>query len=63
MIAALSPAAISNRPSVISSMVAQIILRLISADFLASNYCYDIEMDLIMKKHKEGSAVVIPAIL
>lgn len=42
---------------------AQIILLLISADFLASHYCYDIEMGRAMQKHSEGSARVIPVIL
>jgi len=41
----------------------QLILMLISADFLSSNYCYDIEMGRAMQKHSEGSAVVIPVIL
>lgn len=41
----------------------QIILMLISADFLSSNYCYDIEMARAMEKHGDGSAVVIPVIL
>ncbi len=43
--------------------VADIILLLVSADFLASDYCYDIEMLRIMEKHKEKSAVVIPVLL
>jgi hypothetical protein len=42
---------------------AQIILLLISADFLASNYCYDVELGRAMEKHSDGSAVVIPVIL
>jgi hypothetical protein len=42
---------------------AQIILLLISADFLSSNYCYDIEMGRAMEKHGDGSAVVVPVIL
>lgn len=42
---------------------AQIILLLISADFLASNYCYDVEMHRAMQKHTDGSARVIPVIL
>lgn len=41
----------------------QIILLLISADFLASNYCYDVEMERAMQKHADGSARVIPVIL
>lgn len=41
----------------------QLILMLISADFLSSNYCYDIEMGRAMEKHSDGSSVVIPVIL
>lgn len=42
---------------------ADIILLLVSADFLASDYCYDIEMILAMDKHEKGTAHVIPVIL
>jgi hypothetical protein len=42
---------------------AKIILLLISADFLASDYCFDIEMKAAMDRHKDGSAVVIAVIL
>jgi hypothetical protein len=42
---------------------AQIILLLISAHFLASDYCYDKEMTRALEKHHEGSAIVIPVIL
>jgi hypothetical protein len=38
-------------------------LLLVSAYFLASDYCYDIEMSRAMEKHQEGSARVIPVIL
>ncbi len=41
----------------------QIILLLVSAHFLASDYCYDKEMKRAMEKHEDGSAVVIPVIL
>jgi hypothetical protein len=41
----------------------QIILLLVSADFLASDYCYDIEMKRAMERHHAGDAVVIPVIL
>ncbi|MEQ1546982.1 toll/interleukin-1 receptor domain-containing protein [Methyloglobulus sp.] len=41
---------------------ADIILLLISSDFLASDYCIDIEVKRAMEKHKEKSAVVIPVI-
>lgn len=42
---------------------ADIILLLVSADFLASDYCYDREMMRALEKHREGNAVVIPVIL
>lgn len=41
----------------------QIILLLISADFLASNYCWDIEMTQALERHEKGDARVIPIIL
>lgn len=41
----------------------QIILLLVSANFLASDYCYEKEMTCALDKHKDGSAVVIPVIL
>ena len=42
---------------------AHIILLLISSDFLASDYCYDIEMKLALERHQRGKAIVIPIIL
>ena len=42
---------------------ADIILLLVSADFLASDYCYEIEMTHAMERHDEGTARVIPVIL
>ncbi|MGF1514065.1 MAG: TIR domain-containing protein [Elainellaceae cyanobacterium] len=42
---------------------AQIILMLISPAFMASDYCYDIEMQRAMARHDEGTARVIPIIL
>jgi TIR domain len=42
---------------------AEIILLLISADFLASDYCYDIEMKTALERHKCNQARVIPIIL
>lgn len=41
----------------------EIILLLISPDFLASDYCYDIEMQRAMERHDKGEAIVIPVIL
>jgi hypothetical protein len=42
---------------------ADIILLLISADFLASDYCHDVEMQRALQRHAERSARVIPIIL
>ena len=42
---------------------AQIILLLISPDFLASDYCYDVEMKLALERHARHEARVIPIIL
>lgn len=42
---------------------ANIILLLISSDFLASKYCYDIELARAMQRHHAGEARVIPVIL
>lgn len=42
---------------------AQIILLLVSADFLASAYCSDVEIKLALERHAQGQAVVIPIIV
>ena len=42
---------------------ADIILLLVSADFIASNYCWDIEMTRSLERHDAGEARVIPVIL
>lgn len=39
---------------------ADIILLLISPDFLASDYCFDVEVKRAMERHCKGEAVVIP---
>ncbi|TBZ22485.1 toll/interleukin-1 receptor domain-containing protein [Rhizobium leguminosarum] len=44
-------------------MAADIILLLVSPDFINSDYCYDREMTVAMERHEAGSAVVIPVIL
>lgn len=41
----------------------EIILLLVSPDFLASNYCYNIEMTRALDRHEAGEAIVIPVIL
>jgi hypothetical protein len=43
--------------------VADIILLLISADFVQSNYCYEVEANRALQLHKEGRATVIPVVL
>lgn len=42
---------------------AQIILLLVSDDFIASDYCYSIEMERALERHEDGEARVIPIIL
>jgi hypothetical protein len=42
---------------------ADIILLLVSVDFLASQYCFNIEMNKALDMHKSSKAVVIPVIL
>ncbi len=42
---------------------AEIILLLVSSDFLASDYCYDSEMLRALERHDNGDARVIPVIL
>ena len=42
---------------------AQIILLLVSPDFMASDYCYSIEMQRAIERHEQGEAQVIPIIL
>ena len=42
---------------------ADIILLLVSPDFLASDYCYDIEMTRAMERHETAEARVIPVVL
>jgi internalin A len=43
--------------------IADIILLLVSADFIASDYCYSKEMTLALEREKAGKARVIPVIL
>lgn len=38
-------------------------LALLSPDFLASNYCYEREMEVALKRHEEGSLRVVPIVL
>jgi internalin A len=42
---------------------ADIILLLVSADFIASDYCYEKEMKRALERHEQGKARVIPVIV
>src|SRR3712207_2008649 len=42
---------------------ADIILLLISSSFIASDYCYDVELKLAMQRHEAKQARVVPVIL
>ena len=42
---------------------ADVILLLVSPDFLASKYCYDVEFQRALERHEEGSARAIAVIL
>lgn len=39
---------------------AEIVLLLVSPDFVASDYCFTRELDIALKRHENGSALVIP---
>jgi internalin A len=41
----------------------KIILLLVSADFIASDYCWEIEMKRALERHEKGKACVIPVII
>ena len=42
---------------------ADIILLLVSPAFIASDYCWDVELRRAMERHEAGTALVIPIIL
>jgi hypothetical protein len=42
---------------------AQVILMLVSADFIDSEYCFGIEMTRALERHQAGDARVIPVVL
>jgi tetratricopeptide (TPR) repeat protein len=42
---------------------ARLILLLVSDDFMASDYCYSVEMERALERHERGEARVIPVIL
>jgi hypothetical protein len=41
---------------------ADIIILLISADFIASDYCYEVEMKTALERHEKGEARIVPII-
>lgn len=42
---------------------ADLFLCLVSADFIHSNYCFEVEMERALKRHKDGTAQVVPIIV
>jgi hypothetical protein len=42
---------------------ADIVLLLVSIDFINSKYCYDVELDRALERHAEGTCRVVPIIL
>jgi internalin A len=42
---------------------AELINLLVSPDYLASDYCWDIEMRRALERHEEGSAIVVPVLI
>lgn len=42
---------------------ANVVLLLVSPDFIASDYCYEKEMSRALERHREGGCVVVPVIL
>jgi hypothetical protein len=46
-----------------TSTSAQIIVLLVSADFIASDYCYDTGMKVALRRHEQRTAHVVPIIL
>src|SRR5437762_3131553 len=59
----IKPGSISSKEIDIHLQSARIILLLISPDFIASDYCYGIEVQEALKKHQTGHTHVIPVIL
>lgn len=42
---------------------ADLVLLLVSSDFIASNYCYEVEMKRMLERNEKGETKVIPIIL
>jgi len=43
--------------------IADLILLLVSSDFIASDYCFDIEIEKAVRQHKDGESIVVPIII
>ena len=41
---------------------AELILLIVSIDFINWRYCYDVELELALERHSKGEALVIPII-
>ncbi len=51
-------------PQILKNLeLADLILLLVSADFIASDYCYNVEMRRALERHDEGTARVIPVLI
>ncbi len=59
----ISPSEVWNESISKSLNTADLIICLISSDFLNSDYCYDIEMRDALIRHREGKAQIIPIII
>ncbi len=54
----------SWEPAILRNLeLADVILLLISPDFINSRYCYDVEMSRAIERHNSGQALVIPILL
>jgi hypothetical protein len=42
---------------------AHVVLLLVSPDFMASDYCYDVETKRALERHERGEAIVVPVVL
>jgi tetratricopeptide (TPR) repeat protein len=42
---------------------ADIVLLLVSPDFVASDYCSNTELEIAMSRHQQGAAIIIPVVL
>src|SRR3954462_15012841 len=59
----ISPSEVWNESISKSLNTADLIICLISADFINSDYCYDIEMKDALTRHNSGKAQIIPIII